>query len=74
MHTHRDMSACACALQGGTCVVIGDAHEWVAEASRLVQERINCTIYPMEAFYRQEGHSQVSPPLCSRLCIATCKL
>ncbi len=52
--------------QGGTCIVIGDAHEWVAEASRLVQERINCTIFPMEAFYRHEGHSQARPPFTLR--------
>jgi len=52
-------------LQGGTCIIIGDAHEWVAEASRLVQERINCTIFPMEAFYRHDRHSQARPPFTS---------
>ncbi|KAK9840749.1 hypothetical protein WJX81_002183 [Elliptochloris bilobata] len=45
-------------VQGGTCIILGDDHAWVAEASRLAQERINCTLQPLSPFYRQEGHKQ----------------
>ena len=38
--------------------MIGDDHAWVVEASRLAQERLNCTLLPMTPFYRHEGHSQ----------------
>ena len=50
--------------QGGTCLVIGDDHAWVAEASRLAQERINCTLLPLQPFYRREGHHQARLPCC----------
>ena len=52
--------------QGGTCLVIGDDHAWVAEASRLAQERINCTLLPLQPFYRREGHHQA--------CLLCCQL
>ena len=38
--------------------MLGDDHAWVAEASRLAQERIKCTIQPTSPFYRREGHTQ----------------
>ena len=44
--------------QGGTCIVLGDDHAWVAEASKLAQERIKCVIQPASPFYRREGHMQ----------------
>ena len=44
--------------QGGTCIVLGDDHAWVAEASRLAQERIKCVVQPASPFYRREGHMQ----------------
>lgn len=49
---------CLSAGQGGTCLVLGDDHAWVAEASRLAQERIKCVIQPASPFYRREGHMQ----------------
>ena len=56
----RTASTTACvsshrALQGGTCVMMGDDHGRIAAASKLAAKQIGCRVFRGSPYYRKEG-------------------
>ena len=45
--------------QGGTCVLVGDDGKRIAEAERIAEREIGCTILRTSTYFREEGHVQV---------------
>lgn len=49
------------ALQGGTCLLLGDAHGAIDKAAETIHKALGCKIYKRKKFYREEGYDAVRP-------------
>ncbi|BDA44737.1 hypothetical protein COCOBI_06-2150 [Coccomyxa sp. Obi] len=45
-------------MRGGTCVLIGDDHDAIAETGKLAWQHIGCTVVRPSKYYRNQGHHQ----------------
>lgn len=57
------------ALQGGTCVILGDDYKLMGETAKIAKQKLGCQVFRRPPYFRKAGHVQVEynkEPLAKR--------
>ena len=62
-------SPSSAALQGGTCVILGDDYKLMGETAKIAKQKLGCQVFRRPPYFRKAGHVQVEfnkEPLAKR--------